>query len=35
MTPFKSVVVVKQPLEAVWTTIRDRMPAIALRLEDI
>lgn len=35
MTPFKSVVVVKQPLEAVWITIRDRMPAIADMLDDI
>ena len=35
MTPFKSVVVVKQPLAAVWVTIRDRMPAIAEMLEDI
>ncbi len=35
MTPFTSVVVVKQPLEALWTTIRDRMPAIAERVDDI
>lgn len=35
MKEFKSIVVVTHPLELVWTTIRDRLPELVLRLDDI
>ena len=35
MKPFKSIVVVKYPLDLVWTTIRDRMPEMVPMLGDV
>lgn len=35
MKPFKSLVIVKHPVELVWTTIRDRMPEIVPMLDDV
>ncbi|HEX9372345.1 MAG TPA: hypothetical protein VF897_15125 [Roseiflexaceae bacterium] len=35
MKPFKSVAVVKYPLELVWPTIRDRLPELVPFLDDI
>jgi len=35
MKPFKSLVIVKHPLEQVWTTIRDRLPELAPTLDDV
>ena len=35
MKPFKSVVIVKYPLDLVWTTIRDRLPEMVPMLGDV
>lgn len=35
MKPFHDLVVVKQPLEAMWTAVRDRLPELAAQLDDI
>jgi hypothetical protein len=35
MKPFKSLIIVKHPLDTVWTTIRDRMPEMAPMLDDV
>lgn len=35
MKPFKSVVIVKHPLDLVWTTIRDRLPEMVPMLADV
>lgn len=35
MKVFRDVVVVKQPLERVWTTMRDRLPELATDVEDV
>lgn len=35
MKPFRTVVLIKQPLETLWATVRDRLPEIAALLDDI
>ncbi len=35
MPAFKSIVVVKQPVDLVWRTVRDYMPEIASKLDDV
>lgn len=35
MKHFRNIVVVKHPIEAVWTTVRDRLPELATMLDDI
>jgi nitrogen fixation protein len=35
MKPFKSIIIVKHPLDAVWTTIRDRMTELVPMLEEV
>lgn len=35
MKTFRDIVVVKQPVGGMWTTVRDRLPELAARLDDI
>lgn len=35
MKPFESFTLVKQPIEAVWLTMRDRLPAVAGSMDDL
>jgi hypothetical protein len=35
MRSFRDLVVIKQPLEQVWATVRDRLPELAAQLDDI
>jgi hypothetical protein len=35
MKPFRDIVIVKQPVAHMWTTVRDRLPELAPLLEDI
>lgn len=35
MKPFKSVTIVKYPLQPVWTTVRDNLPALVPFMEDV
>ncbi len=35
MKSFRDLVVIKQPLERVWTTVRDRLPDLAAQLDDV
>src|SRR5260221_306099 len=35
MKPFKSIVLSKQPVDRLWTTVRDRMPELAKMLDDV
>lgn len=35
MKPFKSIVVSRHPVERLWVTVRDQMPALAKMLDDI
>lgn len=35
MKPFKSVIIVKHPIDRLWVTVRDRLPDIAAMLDDI
>lgn len=35
MKPFKSIVIVKQPIDVIWRTIRDRLPEISAQLDDV
>lgn len=35
MSEFKSVVVVRQPVETLWTTVRDRLPELAPMIDDL
>src|SRR4051794_28303534 len=35
MKPFKSIAIVKHPLDLTWVTIRDRMPELVPMLDDV